>query len=609
MKIASRGILFWLIILSGVPGQAATANTFIVNQHNPSASDRNPGTEKKPLKTIAAAAVKLHAGDHLIIHAGEYRETVIIKASGTKQAPILIESAPGETVVIKGSDVITDWKLDHDAIWKAMLPKMPPRSTNSNEPSFWISTEIYQVFIRDALLLDAVHLRRVTAKEKLQAGSFFHDASNSLIYVWLPDSGDPNKRKVEVALRGAWLFATGSDVMVRHLQMRHASALSISRWPTACIVEGERSRLEDCAITWGDFAGVSLAGNHDSLVRCLVACNGNSGITGRGEGHSIENCRVIYNNIDKYDPSWHCGGAKLIPKFNNGNVIGNEFAYNIGPGLWLDEGCANNRLERNFCHDNEGAGIMVEISPGNFVSNNICVANRNLLAGEYLSADPDAEKRGELNRFIRLKLNDRTRSTLIYQGGAGLGIFISSSPGSLVYNNTCYLNEGGGITVDGPLRKTDGQPMSTRDCRVINNISVYNKGPQFILRKNGLDAETSGNFSDYNLLLAVGSILAKNGWAAETAFSMAEWQRLSGQDDHSREGDPHFALPAMGDFRLLPGSPALNAGQSLADRNRDFFGHERSRQQVSIGACERTGMDYPRAAVPSSFSLELKQPE
>jgi hypothetical protein len=53
--------------------------------------------------------------------------------------------------------------------------------------------------------------------------------------------------------------------------------------------------------------------------------------------------------------------------------------------------------------------------------------------------------------------------------------------------------------------------MSTHDCRVLNNISVYNKGTQLTLRKNHVDPDTAGNSSDYNLLLAVGSIFAKNG--------------------------------------------------------------------------------------------------
>lgn len=571
---------------------AAHGKEFVVDQRAPEASDRNPGSRKKPLKTISAAVLKVRAGDKVTIYGGDYRETVIIKASGTKEAPIVLEAAPGEVPVIKGSDVISGWRLDHDAVWKAKLPKLPPRSTDGTDPSYWIANEIHRVFVRDGVLLDAIHLRGVNTKNALQAGSFFHDSPNSTLYVWLPDSGDPNKQKMEAAVRGAWMNIVGSHIIVRGIQMRHASTLAISNWP-ACNVYGEGSRLEKCAITWGDFAGVSLSGKRNSLVDCLVACHGISGIGGTGEGHLIEGCRVIYNNIDRYNPGWHCGGAKLVPQFNKGRIIRNEFAYNIGPGLWLDEGCNENRIERNLCHDNEGAGVMVEISAGNLVMNNICVGNHNSPAGEFLNPNPDAGKQGQ-PRFVGQKLNDRTQSTLIYQGGGGLGIFISSAPGSRVYNNTCYLNDGGGITVEGALRQSASGPMSTHDCQLRNNISVYNKGPQLILRKNGIDADTSGNSSDNNLLLALGSIVAKNGWAAETAFSVAEWQRVSKQDTHSREGDPHFAMPTMGDFRLLEGSPALGAGQALPEVKDDFSGRARAEGHLSIGAAEKSASDYPR---------------
>jgi parallel beta-helix repeat protein len=573
---------------------AAHGKEFIVNQHDPAASDKNPGSRKKPLKTISAAVLKVHAGDKIVIHGGEYRETVIIKTSGTSDAPIVIAAASGETVVIKGSDVITGWTKDHDAIWKAKLPKPAPRSADTNEASFWIANEIYRVFSRDGVLLDAVHLRKVKAKDELQPGSFFHDAANFALYVWLSESGDPNQFKMEAAVRAAWLNVMGSHISVRGIQMRHASALAVTTWPTSCSIYGEGSRLENCVMSWGDFSGVAVGGKGNSLIHCVVACNGNSGIAGTGEGHLIEGCQVIYNNIDRFDPSWHCGGAKLIPKFNKGRIVGNEFAYNVGPGLWLDESCNDNRLEQNFCHDNEGSGIMVEISAGNVVLNNICIGNRNPVAGEFLIPDPNEDKRAERNRFIGRPLNDRTESTLIYQGGPGVGIFISSSPDSRVYNNTCYLNEGGGISVEGPLRNSAGGPMSTHDCRVRNNICVYNKGPQLIVRKNGMDADTSGNSSDYNLLLALGSILAKHGWSAEVAFSISEWQRVSKHDIHSREGDPHFAMSTMGDFRLLDNSPALGTGQVLPDVKNDFFGQARPEGRISIGAAEKSSLAYPR---------------
>src|SRR4029077_17076481 len=106
--------------------QPTQAREFIVNQRDPVASDKNSGSRTKPLKTISAAVSKVHAGDKVTIHAGEYRETVIITASGTNDAPIMLEAASGEVPIIKGSDVISGWTLDHNAVWKARLPKLPP---------------------------------------------------------------------------------------------------------------------------------------------------------------------------------------------------------------------------------------------------------------------------------------------------------------------------------------------------------------------------------------------------------------------------------------------------------------------------------------------------
>src|SRR5205807_603366 len=101
-RLGFLGLISALTFLS----QATQAREFIVNQRDPAASDKNIGSRTKPLKTISAAVSKVHAGDKVTIHAGEYRETVIVKSSGTNDAPIVIEAASGEVPVIKGSDVI-----------------------------------------------------------------------------------------------------------------------------------------------------------------------------------------------------------------------------------------------------------------------------------------------------------------------------------------------------------------------------------------------------------------------------------------------------------------------------------------------------------------------
>jgi hypothetical protein len=53
-------------------------------------------------------------------------------------------------------------------------------------------------------------------------------------------------------------------------------------------------------------------------------------------------------------------------------------------------------------------------------------------------------------------------------------------------------------------------------------------------------------------------------------------------------------MPAMDDFRLLEGSPALGTGKPLIDVKTDFFGRTRPQRRVSIGATEQSSLNYPQ---------------
>jgi hypothetical protein len=74
-------------------------------------------------------------------------------------------------------------------------------------------------------------------------------------------------------------------------------------------------------------------------------------------------------------------------------------------------------------------------------------------------------------------------------------------------NNTCYLNQGEGICVEGPPRTDDSVTMSTGNYTVLNNICVFNHGSQLTIQST-----SSGSISDYNVLFAVGAVLARVGW-------------------------------------------------------------------------------------------------
>ena len=85
-------------------------------------SDANDGSSGSPLKTIRAAANKAQPGDMVTVHGGIYREEINPPRGGVEGKPIVFQAAPGEKVVIKGSEVVTGWKKLEGDVWELTLP-------------------------------------------------------------------------------------------------------------------------------------------------------------------------------------------------------------------------------------------------------------------------------------------------------------------------------------------------------------------------------------------------------------------------------------------------------------------------------------------------------
>lgn len=86
-------------------------------------SDNNDGSSSMPYKTISAAARIAQPGDVITVHSGTYRERVAPPRGGESDTKrIVYRAAQGERVEIKGSEVVTDWKIFGEGVWKAVIP-------------------------------------------------------------------------------------------------------------------------------------------------------------------------------------------------------------------------------------------------------------------------------------------------------------------------------------------------------------------------------------------------------------------------------------------------------------------------------------------------------
>jgi hypothetical protein len=103
---------------------AATLTTDAIQYHVAiTGSDSNPGTRQAPFRTIQHAAEVSQPGDTITVHAGVYRERIDPPRGGTSEVKrITYQAAPGEKVIITGSELIKGWrKVVHDT-WKVTIP-------------------------------------------------------------------------------------------------------------------------------------------------------------------------------------------------------------------------------------------------------------------------------------------------------------------------------------------------------------------------------------------------------------------------------------------------------------------------------------------------------
>jgi len=108
------------IVLIALLAQSLFAREYHVSV---SGRDTDDGSASSPLKTISAAAALAQAGDVVTVHEGVYRERIAPPRGGqSDQRRIVYQAAPGEKVVIKGSEVVKGWQKAQNDTWKVVVP-------------------------------------------------------------------------------------------------------------------------------------------------------------------------------------------------------------------------------------------------------------------------------------------------------------------------------------------------------------------------------------------------------------------------------------------------------------------------------------------------------
>lgn len=452
--------------------------------------------------TIAAALRDLEPGDELVIGAGTYREAIELPARDWGSATTVIRGEPGAKVLIKGSDVVSDWRPEGNGVFV----KRPWRVNTQQvfvdgEPLKQIGGTILGGYPERAdHPMAKLHAsqggiwpgRVPGGRAQLVDDSFTYDAAAESLYIKVRHA-TLEGHQVEASVRPYLIHGQGlHHLTLRDLQLRHSNTTALNQTGAVTLL-GDDLLLERVVVTQADGAGFDLTG--DRIVVRSSAANycGQVGMKLRGRGNRILDSTTDYNNTRGFNKWWEAGGAKFVGNggLRDSEIVNHHAVGNNGDGLWFDWLNDNNLVQRSVIAYNRGFGIHYEASS-----------------------------------------RARLRDNVVFANGQR-GIYLPNSPGSVVEHNLVAANgmEGVAIVNERPASRPE---LTAHAARIVGNVLAWNQRAALVLPEGDADS-----VSDYNVYLhASEPPLFSQGWASRERplrRGLKEWTAASRQDAHSRD--------------------------------------------------------------------------
>ncbi len=391
--------------------------------------DTNKGTAKAPFETISKAAEAARPGDVITVHEGTYRERINPRRGGqSDRKRIVYQAAPGENVIVKGSEIIDDWRKVQHHTWKVVVSNS--FFGNFNPYSDLIHGDWFNrkgrdhhtgaVYLNGHWLTEAASLDDVL-KAVGNTPLWFGKADEANTTIWAQFEGtNPNEAVVEINVRQSVFYPDKPGVnyiTVRGYTMMHAATpwapptakqigLIGTHWSKGWIIENNDIRYSTCTgVTlgkYGDQWDNTSQNTAEGYVKTIDRALENGWSKENIGSHVVRNNRIS-----------HCEQAGLVGSMGavfstiTGNVIhdihirqlftGAEMAgikihgaldteisrnhiYRTCRGIWLDWMTQGTRVTGNLLHDNNTReDLFVEVNHGPFlVDNNLFLSPRSL---------------------------------------------------------------------------------------------------------------------------------------------------------------------------------------------------------------------------------------
>jgi len=498
------------------------SKTYHVAGNNPEASDMGSGTEIAPFRTIGRAAELLLPGERVIIHDGVYRESVNpLRGGSGAERMISYEAADGESVVVKGSIIVTGgwseskrWQFrkgtkENPKVWELKLDGSVFGGYNPfgmvNLLGDYVCVPFknipYESFFlrRGMIFVDGKPLKQVKSFSMLgnEANAFWVEHNGLVLHIRFMGDTAPDGHTVEITVKEQ-VFAPQEIglgyIRVKGITFEHAgNGNPVPQRGILSTGRGHHWIIEDCTVQWANSVGID-AGNecwnaaspqgdyNEHIIRrnTIRQC----GVCGLA-AYMTENM-LVEDNLFEYigwQRSYYASESAGMKVHNSVNLL---FRRNIVrhieecAGIWLDCANINCRITSNIFADMPESFHALQMEANrhhNMVDNNIIWG-----IGEKMHKD-------------RIGTPDGTGWNTMDKTPYGCGIYAQGSDNITIVNNLIGECNHSGFHADAvPYRLHDGRGGTARGMKIYNNI-FYKCG------EAAIDFDNEHNEADGNLYI------------------------------------------------------------------------------------------------------------
>ena len=415
-----RFLMVFLVVIAGA--KTVGAREIHVTKMG---SESGPGSMDSSYLTINQAAKVAQPGDVVIVHEGTYREHVKPPRGGlSEDKRITYRAAPGENVVIKGSERITTWEPVGYGVWRVILPNRffgnePYARFGGYNPYYlrvegpWLNYGNWHhrgdVYLNEEAFYEKETVDEVNETEK----SWRCRVNPDVTTIWANfGQANPNMQMAEINVRESIFFPEIpclKYITVDGFHIMHAAA----NWapPTLEMQTGaigprvgKHWIIENCTIVNArcvgiilgpapgvDYSDIEAFGDHIIRNNVIRRC-GQAGIAGSNGGatrSAIINNFIEDTNYRREFGGWETAAIKFhgsVDTVISGNLIRGVYHQEQGAfGIWIDYANQGTWISRNVIYNTQAATVFMEMNHGPMLVEN------NILVGQAVRSNSEAQ--------------------------------------------------------------------------------------------------------------------------------------------------------------------------------------------------------------------------